>query len=64
MHEHKTCEHKNIKYCSKCDVVYCEDCKKEWGNYDNTYMLDSETTTHFFPKLPEVFCYNGVHVDC
>lgn len=37
MHEHKTCEHKNLKYCSKCDVVYCEDCKKEWGSCSSSW---------------------------
>jgi len=30
MHEHIQCKHNNLKYCSICDVVYCEDCKKEW----------------------------------
>jgi len=32
MHEHiepKDCEHE-LQYCKKCDVVYCEKCKKEW----------------------------------
>jgi hypothetical protein len=34
MHEHTQytpqCEHNNLKHCKECDVVYCEDCKKEW----------------------------------
>lgn len=29
MHEHNECEHE-FKYCSKCDVVYCTKCNKEW----------------------------------
>lgn len=32
MHEHiepKKCKHE-LKYCVKCDEVYCEKCKKEW----------------------------------
>jgi hypothetical protein len=29
-HDHKECEHKNLKYCKKCDVIYCEDCDREW----------------------------------
>lgn len=29
-HEHKECEHKNLAYCAKCNVVYCKDCGKEW----------------------------------
>ncbi len=24
------CKHKNVKYCKKCDKVYCLDCRKEW----------------------------------
>lgn len=31
-HEHKECEHTNLNYCSKCDVVYCVDCDREWGS--------------------------------
>lgn len=35
MHEHKECKHE-LKYCKKCDMVYCEKCKKEWSpNYSN-----------------------------
>lgn len=29
MHEHKECEHE-LKFCSKCNVVYCELCNSEW----------------------------------
>jgi len=54
MHEHKECEHKNLKYCKKCDVVYCEDCDKEWGNQGWTcttpYFPDSGTTLS--PYIP------------
>jgi hypothetical protein len=32
MHEHIECDH-NLKYCSKCDVVYCTKCSKEWGGH-------------------------------
>lgn len=32
MHEHKECDHKTLKHCAKCDVVYCSSCKKEWSN--------------------------------
>jgi hypothetical protein len=37
MHEHKECEHKDVKYCSKCRVVYCTKCGKEW--YENNYWV-------------------------
>jgi len=29
MHDH-CCNH-NLKHCPVCDVVYCDKCKKEWG---------------------------------
>jgi hypothetical protein len=29
MHNHCHCEH-DLKYCEKCDVVYCTKCGKEW----------------------------------
>ena len=30
-HKHNHCEHSNLKFCAKCEVVHCLDCKKEWG---------------------------------
>lgn len=30
-HEHKECEHPKLKFCKKCNVVECEDCKMEWA---------------------------------
>jgi hypothetical protein len=32
MHNHEECNHE-LKHCSKCDVVFCEKCKKEWKVY-------------------------------
>jgi len=29
MHDHTSCEHK-LKFCEKCDMVFCEVCKEEW----------------------------------
>lgn len=29
MHEHAKCKHQ-LKYCEHCDLVYCEECKREW----------------------------------
>lgn len=41
MHIHYSCkcEHKNVKWCKHCDLVYCVDCAKEWKftNYTFTY---------------------------
>ena len=31
MHTHNNCPHFNVKYCSCCDVTYCEGCDREWG---------------------------------
>lgn len=25
------CQHEKIKYCPKCGVCYCEDCRQEWA---------------------------------
>ena len=30
MHEHDHCEHASLKFCSRCDVVYCTACTREW----------------------------------
>jgi hypothetical protein len=38
MHDHHEhcCSHSRLKYCPPCDVVYCQDCKREWGQpYDH-----------------------------
>lgn len=45
MHEHKECEHPKLKHCAKCDVVYCNSCKKEWQrNLSWTYTNCGTTT--------------------
>ena len=34
MHEHaQPYLHATLKYCSQCDVTYCTNCKREWGQY-------------------------------
>lgn len=34
MHNHSNCcEHSRVRYCKVCQVVYCEDCGKEWRDY-------------------------------
>lgn len=35
-HEHKECGH-DLRYCNKCDVVYCLSCNKEWGGHKHNY---------------------------
>ena len=60
MHEHNECEHKNLKYCKKCDVVYCEDCKREWGNttwtYTSSYPIPCDIT---YTDIPFSSYYGG-----
>lgn len=29
-HCHHNCEHKSVKYCKDCNMVYCEGCKETW----------------------------------
>ena len=36
MHEHPECDH-DLEYCSKCDVVYCTKCKREWGGHNHNW---------------------------
>jgi len=47
MHKHCHCEHKRLKFCSVCNVVYCEDCGKEWNDYSYNYgtITTSPNTT-------------------
>jgi len=36
MHDHNDCDH-DLKYCGKCDVVWCRKCKKEWNTHSPYY---------------------------
>jgi hypothetical protein len=50
MHEHaepQTCKHE-LKHCKKCDVVYCEKCKKEWST-SMTFTNPWPTTGTLYP---------------
>lgn len=38
MHEHSTCEHE-FRYCTKCDVVFCEKCGSEWYSSKNRWHV-------------------------
>lgn len=44
MHEHNECEHE-LKYCKKCDVVYCEKCGREWNTF--RYNITSPFTVTY-----------------
>lgn len=46
--EHKECEHINLNYCSKCDVVWCVDCEREW---EDTCCNTEAFIPHWWPKV-------------
>jgi len=53
MHEHEhECQHRNVKYCSKCSLVYCKDCGKEWQEY---YTYYHPWTGTYYPPLEYVY---------
>ena len=31
-HKHDHCDHQ-LRYCTRCDVVYCLKCDREWGGH-------------------------------
>jgi hypothetical protein len=42
VHDHNHgCEHRNLKYCGHCGVVYCKDCQREWGTGWYTYSYNN-----------------------
>lgn len=62
MHEHEECEHKNLKHCSKCDVVYCEDCKKEWiKQFVTIYGSSTTISNSISPDWTYVNCGTCQH---
>ena len=66
-HEHKECEHKNLKYCAKCDVVYCEDCPKEWSertSWPCGYLNFTNGTTPFKVSVESNDKVEINHVKC
>ena len=50
MHNHSSCEHQ-LKYCSHCDLVYCEKCGKEWK------LITTGSTTITVPYIPGTGTY-------
>jgi hypothetical protein len=67
MHEHtepKDCKHE-LKYCKKCDTVYCEKCSKEWKNNILSWSYTTPTTSVFPTTYPPYTIYgNGTATDC
>ena len=47
------CKHKNVKYCKKCDKVYCLDCRKEWPEHKFSE----------YPWYPYQWYYTTPHCD-
>lgn len=57
MHEHiepKKCKHE-LKYCAKCDEVYCEKCGEQWSKpfIPNTFVGDILDKKPFTPYWKE-----------
>lgn len=46
LHVHVECDHQ-IKFCKKCDVVWCGECSKEWSH-------GATTTVSSHPKLRDI----------
>lgn len=61
-HEHHDhCEHGNVKFCSRCDVVYCLDCKKEWGKCNlNHYSYTTWTYPYGTTSIPAYEPYTTI----
>lgn len=51
-HNHCHCQHKELKHCAKCDIVYCSSCNKEWWHnfssitYNDTGITDITQDTY------------------
>ena len=58
-HEHKVCKHDYLRYCSKCDVVYCKDCEREWGA-GTSYTPFRCTTTTSYPYEWTLLCGDDI----
>jgi len=43
MHNCKPCEHKEVRYCSDCGLVFCDECGKEWY---------AEQSPNYYPYYP------------
>lgn len=49
------CSHENIKFCPICGVVFCEDCKREWGiQYPHKEIAGIHA--YFNEELRKVIC--------
>ena len=54
------CKHENVKYCQKCDKVYCLDCSKEWPEQQWEYPYQwYYTTPHCDTGTPQITWANG-----
>lgn len=48
--EPQICQHE-LKYCKKCDVVYCEKCQKEWSINFFTYTSPIQLPLQPYPCI-------------
>lgn len=61
-HDHSHCSH-DLKFCEKCNVVYCRKCSQEWGGTQYIYTPyytnpNPWTVTPYYPPLTP-YCGSG-----
>ncbi len=49
------CEHKELKYCNNCDVVFCEVCKREWGEQTPQDIAKGIGTYTYFNEITQKY---------
>jgi hypothetical protein len=51
-HCNHDCKHENVKFCDKCQKVYCKDCGKEWPQivpcYNPMIIYEGEKTVPYW----------------
>ena len=51
-HTHNHCKHDLLQYCEHCDVVYCVNCGREWGQ--------KTTVTYEYKYEPYIWTNRGI----
>jgi len=61
MHTHKHCLHTTLKYCNICDVAYCANCGKEWGQNNWYYNYPYTITWGGYDATSSAITTTAVH---